>query len=115
MGMLKIRCGYCGQSWEIYSRSDWHRHANRTCPHCDSKIDGKTWENKVLPAYIAMCEANAELLHDHAEYGQPIFSIDYVEDHYFPNTAASIHADIEALSEKIDDVAEALQDLTLYQ
>lgn len=115
MGMLKIHCGYCGQTWEVYARSDYHRHAIRTCPHCDSKIDGQTWEKQILPAFLSMCDANRELVKDHTGYGQPMFTVDFIEDRIFPNAATEVQAELVNLSGRIDELAEAISDITLYQ
>ncbi len=111
MGMLKIHCGCCRQTWDLYNRGDYHRHVKRTCPHCGSKIDGQTWEKQILPAYGAMLDANRELIKDHTGYGQPIFTIDYIEDAYFPNDATDIRAELVNLSNRIDELSEVLTEV----
>lgn len=79
MGYLKIHCGSCGGSWEVYGRDDWKQKAARTCPHCFERIDGQDWERQILPAFGAMMDANRELMKTHSGYNAPLFRVDYIE------------------------------------
>lgn len=83
MAYMKIHCGYCSDSWEIYHRDNWKDDSARTCPHCFQKIDRQTWDNQVLPAFAAVHDANAELFKDHTGYHKPLFTVDVVADHIF--------------------------------
>ena len=78
MGYLKIHCGNCGGSWEIYQR-DWKADKSRQCPHCFSSVDAQIWAKLVLPAFAAALDANAELYkHHHSGYGAPLFEFDII-------------------------------------
>ena len=84
MAFMKIHCGYCGQAWEIYYRDDWHSRKASECPHCQSRIDRQTWENQILPAFDALCDANADLFRAHTGQHTALFTVDFIEDRYFP-------------------------------
>ena len=78
---LKIDCGYCGRSWDVYDRADnLQADTSRKCPHCGAKIERVTWANYVVPAFRAVRAANLQLANDHAEIGYPLFSFGVVPD-----------------------------------
>lgn len=81
MAFLKIHCGYCGGTWDVYHRVRKFDTAGR-CPHCDSRIDGATWA-KILTAYDAMRAANLDLVDDHNMRHLPQFEVDYINDSKF--------------------------------
>ena len=78
MGYLKIHCGNCGGSWEIYPRDDWKADKSRQCPHCFSSVDAQTWDKRVLHAFAAALDANAELYKHHTGYEAPLFEFDII-------------------------------------
>lgn len=84
MGMLKINCGYCGGSWTVFHRDIHYKHA-ATCPHCNHKIDGQTWERQIIPAFGAMDDASRELLKDASGYGTTLFTLSYESDVIYEN------------------------------
>ena len=84
MGMLKIKCGYCGGNWTVFHRDIHYKHAP-TCPHCNHKIDGQTWERQIIPAFSAMDDASRELLKDASGYGTTLFTIAYESDAVYEN------------------------------
>lgn len=104
MGMLRVKCLACGQSWEVYRHNKQYG-AARTCPHCGERIDAKTWEENVLVAYDMMQEANLELMQDHVNYHKPIFQVEYWEDSLFPGY------ENEQILEQIADLSEQVQAL----
>lgn len=79
MGYLRIRCGNCGNHWDVYAHGDYYREDARTCPHCLNEIDKQTWKQSVVPAFGAMCDANRQLLTDSTGYGITLFSVEYRE------------------------------------
>ena len=83
MAFMKIHCGYCNQSWEIYERN-WKEPRANCCPHCQQEIDRQTWERQVLPAFHSVADANRELFKDHVGYHRPLYTFDVVADHIFP-------------------------------
>lgn len=81
MSYMKIHCGRCGGTWEIYGRDDWNSEKARQCPHCFSEIDRQTWFNQVVPGFCAVADANRELYKDHTGYhGQELFRVDVISD-----------------------------------
>lgn len=76
MDYLRIKCHYCGGTWEVYRRDIRYSKA-RECPHCSHAIDEQTWNKQILPAYCAMCDANLELLKDHTGYHTTLFEVSY--------------------------------------
>ena len=81
MGYLKIRCGRCRGTWEIYNRDDWHNGRAQTCPHCFSSIEKKSWQDALL-AFTELEDVNRQLIADHNGYPDtyPLFRIDYRAD-----------------------------------
>ncbi len=79
MGLLRIHCGYCRRTWEVYGRDNWREDATRVCPHCGKAIDRQTWNNQILPAFGAMMDSNKELVKDHTGSNTPLFSVDYLD------------------------------------
>ena len=112
MGILRIHCDSCGGQWEVYGSGDFHARAARTCPHCGQRIDGQTWEKQILPAFGGMMDANRELLKDHSGYHAPLFTVDYVADHYFPNDARDNGSAILNLEMQIEDLQKQVEMLT---
>lgn len=84
MVYMKIHCGYCGGQWEVYSRQRDISSA-RICPHCDQRIDGDTWANKILTAFQAVGAANMALSFDHIEKHNAEYEVDFIADGHFRN------------------------------
>ena len=82
MLIMRVHCGYCGGEWEIYPKLREYDKAHQ-CPHCDSRIDGTTWREKVLPAFLEVREANLALARDHVDYHCAPFEIDFIADGHF--------------------------------
>lgn len=99
MGFLRIYCGSCRQTWDIYSRDDYHDWKAMTCPHCFEQIDPGLWEKQILPAFGAMEDANRELRKEQEQYGGKPFSISY-----HPGNLAKddLRDDVNALRIEID-------------
>ena len=86
MGYLRIKCYYCGGTWEVYHRDLHSRYKKaRECPHCFQKIDEQTWDNQIFPAYNALDDANRELFKDHLGYHVPLFEVSYESNTIFKN------------------------------
>lgn len=112
MGFLRIHCDYCGGTWDVYGRDDWNETRSRTCPHCQSKIDGQDWEKQIVPAFGAMQDANRELIKTHTGYHAPLFTVDYIEDHYFPDAARDAETAVCNLETRIDELQEVVERMT---
>jgi hypothetical protein len=112
MGYLRIHCDYCGGTWDVYGRDDWKNNRSRTCPHCQTKIDGQDWNNQIVPAFAAMQDANRELIKTHTGYHAPMFTVDYIEDHYFPNDARETGTAVFNLELQIEDLQKQIEQLT---
>lgn len=82
MVYLRIHCYSCGGEWSVYSKLREYD-AARTCPHCESRIDGDTWRQKVLPAFSAANAANVALMDDHVNYHTAPFEVDFIADSVF--------------------------------
>ena len=65
MGYMRIKCHYCGGTWEVYGRSVTNGDYARTCPHC--------------------FKANRELVKDSSGYHTPLFEVSYEADSVFRN------------------------------
>lgn len=85
MAYLRIHCGICGGTWEVYHRDNWKDDKARECPHCFAKIDPQAWENEVLPAFGAVQDANAELFKENTGYHRPLFAFDVIADNPYRN------------------------------
>lgn len=105
MGYLKIKCGCCGGTWEVYRKLREYD-AARTCPHCDKRIAGDTWREKVLPAYNAMFDANIALGQDHVNYHTADFEVSYIPNGTYTN--AQHGETMNALEELRGDLLTAL-------
>ena len=112
MGFLRIHCDYCGGTWDVYSRDNWKEDNARTCPHCLQKIDGQDWNNQIVPAFATMQDANRELLKTHTGYNAPLFTVDYIEDHYFPDAARAAETAVFNLETRIEELRDVVEDMT---
>ena len=112
MGFLRIHCDYCGGTWDVYGRDDWKNTRSRTCPHCMTKIDGQDWNNQIVPAFATMQDANRELLKTHTGYNAPLFTVDYIEDHYFPDAARAAETAVFNLETRIEELRDVVEDMT---
>ena len=79
MGVLRLHCGHCGDTWDVYDRDKSGPEANQ-CPHCFNEIDRQTWEKQLLPAFSAMDDGNRELFKDSSGYGTVLFRADYISN-----------------------------------
>lgn len=111
MAYLKIYCGYCGQSWDVYGR-DMNDEHSRECPHCGSEIDHQTWMGQVLPALGNVMDANRELLKDHLGYHTPVFSFDVLADAKYPNSETT--EALDELKDKLAEVSEGMEQITKF-
>lgn len=57
----------------------------RTCPHCFKAIERQTWEKQIIPAFLALDDANRELVKDSSGYHTPLFEVSYEADSVFRN------------------------------
>ena len=78
MAFLKIHCGNCGKSWEVYQR-DMKKEQSRQCPHCMSEIDSQTWSTQIIPSLCMVSDANRELIKNHLGYQETLFKVDVIE------------------------------------
>lgn len=103
MAFLKIHCGYCGGTWDVYHKVRKFNTTGR-CPHCDSRIDDATWA-KILTAYDAMNAVNMELHTNHEFKHMPWFEADYINDGKFKDAknGAQVTA-FENLLAKADEI-----------
>ena len=79
VGRLRIHCGKCGNSWEVYHRDNWKDWRARTCPVCGESVDAQSWEG-VLRGFHELEDANLELIKDHSQAQMTMFAVDYVAD-----------------------------------
>ena len=86
MVLIRIHCDSCGGSWDVYSSLRDFDQA-RQCPHCEHRIDGATWREKILPAFDAARLANLGLHSDHCEYHTAPFTVDFIADTIYTNAA----------------------------
>ena len=84
MVIIRVHCCACGGVWDVYSKLREYD-ASRVCPHCESRIEGATWREKVLPAFDAVRNANVTLTEDHYEYHTARFEVDFISDATFEN------------------------------
>lgn len=110
MGFLRIHCHNCGGYWEVYGRDNWTESRSRTCPHCHEKIDGQDWDKEVLPAFGAMMDANRELDMTHRGFNTPLFTVDYIDDHYFPDAKKNAEINLFNLGLRIQDLHDIVSD-----
>lgn len=109
MVFMRIHCGACGGTWEVY-RKQRDIAASRACPHCAHSIDGDTWTKKILPAFQAVGAANMALASDHPEKHTAEFEIDYIADGQFQNASkGEILNEIADLKEDMKTFAQVLQ------
>jgi hypothetical protein len=108
MGFLRIHCDYCGGTWDVYNNNSARDKTARTCPHCQQKVNGFTWEKQILPAFTAMAACNKRLMLNHADQHTPLFTVDYVEDIVFPNARAKAAADVSNLQSSVDELKETI-------
>ena len=81
---MRIHCGTCGGTWEVYQRDNWKDDKARACPHCFEEIDPQTWEQQIIPAFCASADANAELIKDGEGYYKPFFAVDFMAEYLRP-------------------------------
>lgn len=110
MGLLNIKCGYCGGTWQVYGRDQWRERRARTCPHCGSAVERQTWEDQVLPAFGQMMDANRELLKLHTGYHGVLFQVNYEEDAYWGDTTTE---QLQLLAERVGGMEETLANMLL--
>lgn len=105
MGYLRISCGNCGESWEVYARDDFNSDNARTCPNCFRDIDPHTWAKEIVPAFGSFEDANRTLANDSTGYGGTLFKVSYInplcrEDHdsyQMELKVADIEQDLEVM------------------
>lgn len=90
MAMMKIYCKHCNQYWEVYQRDNWKSDNARTCPHCFKEIDPQTWTRQILPAFGEFQDMCGELVKSQDDCN-PKFSIDFIDDFYFPEKKPQIY------------------------
>ena len=57
-------------------------------------------------------DANRELIKDHTGYHSPLFTVDYIADHYFPNDARETGTAVFNLELQIEDLQKHIEQLT---
>ena len=82
MGYMRIKCHYCGGTWEVYGRSVTNGDYARTCLKA---IEKQTWDKQIIPAFYALDDANRELVKDSSGYHAPLFEVSYEADSVFRN------------------------------
>lgn len=82
MMYMRIHCSSCGGIWDVYPRQR-EFDAARICPHCEKRIAGDTWHDKILPAYSSAVGANLALATDHTNSRMGEFEIDFIADGKF--------------------------------
>ena len=97
MVIMRVHCGACGGVFEVYQKLREYDKA-RQCPHCEARIDGVTWREKILPAYIEVMAANLALSQDHVEYHTAPFEVDFIADTKFVNSRRVISNDADFTS-----------------
>ena len=106
---MRIHCGACGGTWEVYRRGRDTSGA-RTCPHCDYTIDQDTWKKVVLPAFQTVENVNLTLAQDHIEKHSAEFEVDFIADGRFQNADKAeamneIRSRLDAMQERLDILA----------
>ena len=81
--VMKIYCGYCEQTWEVYVRDDPMRPSARKCPHCGAAmVKEETW--KAMVDCLKQAEKiNAVLFEDHINEHYTPFVVSYKADSPF--------------------------------
>lgn len=108
MGRLRIRCGKCGNSWEIYHRDNWKDWRARTCPVCGESVDKQSWEG-VLRGFHELEDANLELIKDHSQANMTMFAVDYIADR--EKEPEDLRDEFEDLREEFDKLEKQLNAL----
>lgn len=82
MMYIRIHCGSCGGTWPVFPRFREYE-AARICPHCEKRIAGDTWHDKILPAFANAVNANLALATDHSNSKTAEFEVDFIADGNF--------------------------------
>lgn len=113
MAYLRIHCGACGGAWEVYHKQREYDPSQR-CPHCDCKIDPRTWHTVIMPAYNSMKAANMALLDDHTQYHCPHFEVDFIADTMFQSAQPRLDELGEQMNELQGNFQALCDDLRAY-
>ena len=106
---MKVHCGACGGTWEVYRRGRDTSGA-RMCPHCDYTIDQDTWRKVVLPAFQTVENVNLTLAQDHIDKHNAEFEVDFLSDCQFQNAGkGEILNEISELKEEMNTFAQVLK------
>jgi len=104
MSFLRIHCHNCGEYWDVYGEDDYRHRKYKVCPYCKQEIDGQDWENQIVPAFGAMLDANRELVKTHIGYKAPLFSVDYIDNHYSQNMSEKMESAMTELQSTMEDL-----------
>jgi len=71
----EILCHSCEKNYVVPFKSMHRKNDVQNCPHCDAKIDEKTWI-EIVEAVWGLQRANEDFLNNHL-YGdaQPLFTV----------------------------------------
>lgn len=96
MVYLKIYCGKCGGSWQVYQRDNWKDERMRICPHCYNEIEKGLWERSIIRAFGECADAERELINDHnGGTGEPLHSFEVRTDHQGSRFNPFLYTDYE--------------------
>lgn len=77
---IKMKCGTCGNDYEIYSNEMNHRDRPIRCPHCLRQMDARHWDN-LINAFFTAKDWNYQCLKAHNEHGSPLFVAEFITKH----------------------------------
>ena len=112
MGFLRIHCGNCGGTWEVYGRDNWKYAKNKVCPHCFANIDGQDWEKAVVPAFGEMLDLNRTLKNTATGYNAPLFAVDYIADSYTPGEQETLKHSLYAIDSRMNALRDEIENAT---
>lgn len=79
---VKVRCGNCGGTFELYHKEMVQQDTPARCPHCYTQMSEKQWAG-LVNCYHTLQDWNGQTLKSHEEYGAPAFSAE-IRRHYVP-------------------------------
>lgn len=77
---VKMKCGTCGNDFEIYSNEMNHRDKPIRCPHCLRQMDARHWDN-LINAYMTATDWNYQNRKAHNEHNSPLFVAEFITKH----------------------------------
>ena len=77
---VKMTCGGCANTFEVYSQAMNCRDNPVRCPHCLQQMDAKHWDN-LIDAFFTASDWNYQVFKAHDEHGTPLFDLEFLSKH----------------------------------